>query len=152
MTNHRWTRQVGIALSVVSVALLSGHCGWAEQCSNKTTEGRYMVIGDGYLSTGPNMPLVPAKLLSTVTADANGMYSGTGTITIGGQVFVEEVVGTQQLNSDCTGFISYKQTINGQPTPNINFIFVVSEHGNRIDGLSVDPGAVFSGVLRRLER
>jgi hypothetical protein len=111
-----------------------------------------MVIGEGYLSTGPNMPLVPAKLLSTVTADANGVYSGTGTITIGGQVFVEAVVGTQQLNSDCTGFISYKQTINGQPTPNINFIFVVSEHGNRIDGLSVDPGAVFSGVLRRLER
>ena len=152
MTSHRWTMQIGIALSFVSAVLLSTSPLRAQQCSNKTTEGRYVVVGEGYLSPGPNAPLVPAKVLATVSADENGVYSGTGTITIGGQVFVEQVVGTQQLNADCTGFISYKQTLNGQPTPNINFIFVVSEHGNRIDGLSVDPGSVFSAVLRRLNK
>lgn len=152
MTSHRWIMQVGIALSFVSAALLSTSPLRAQQCSNKTTEGRYVVVGDGYLSPGPNAALVPAKLLGTVTVDANGVYSGTGSISIGGQIFVEKVVGTQQLNADCTGSISYKQTIDGQPTPNINFVFVVSEHGDRIDGFSVDPGSVFSAVLRRLEK
>jgi hypothetical protein len=109
------------------------------------------VVGDGFLSTGPNSPLVPAKLLSVVTADANGNYKGTGTIVVGGQFFTQQVFGTQQLNEDCTGTITYKQTLNGQPAPDISFTFVVSDHGNRIDGLSLDPGSVFSAVLRRLD-
>lgn len=152
MTSHRRNIHIGIALSFVSAVLLSATPLWAEQCSNRTTQGRYVVVGEGYLSPGPNAPLVPAKLLGTVTGDQNGMYSGTGTVSIGGQVFVQEVVGTQKLNPDCTGFISYKQTINEQPAPNISFNFVVSDDGDRIDGLSADPGAVFSAVLRRLDK
>ena len=151
MTNHRSARQIAIALSFFSMVLLTPHQVRAERCSNRTTEGRYTVVGEGFLSLGPNMPLLPAKLLSPVTADENGTFSGTGTITVGGQVFVQQVVGTQQLNPDCTGSITYKQTLAGQPGPDLHFTFIVSQHGNRIDGLSVDPGSVFSAVLRRFE-
>ena len=152
MTNFRSARRLAIALTVVSAVLLSTQQGWAEHCSNRTTEGTYTVVGEGFLSTGPNTPLVPAKLLSLVTADANGTYTGTGTITVGGQVFVQRVVGTQLLQSDCSGSITYRQTLGGQPAPDLHFTFIVSEHGDRIDGLAVDPGTVFSAVLRRLER
>lgn len=152
MTSNRCTLQIGFATSIVSAVLLLVSPVRAQQCSNETTEGRYVVVGEGYLSPGPNAPLVPAKLLGTVTSDEHGVYTGTGSASIGGQVVVQEVVGTQQLNADCTGHIRYKQTINGQPAPDINFYFVVSERGNRIDGLSVDPGSVFSAVLRRLNR
>ncbi len=152
MTKHRWSKRIAIALSVVSALSFSAQRGLAERCSNRTTEGTYSVVGEGYLSTGPNTPLLPAKLISLITADANGTYTGTGTISIGGQIFVQTVVGTQQLNWDCTGSITYRETIGGQPSPDLHFTFIVSNHGNRIDGLSVDPGTVFSAVLRRLDR
>lgn len=151
MTMGRRIRQVALALFAITVTLLTAQRAWAERCFNRTTEGRYSVVGDGYLSTGPNTPLVPAKILSIVTADANGNYAGTGTLVIGGQILVQQVFGTQQLNADCTGTITYKQTLGGQPAPDIVFTFVVSDHGNRIDGLSLDPGSVFSAVLRRLD-
>jgi len=148
MRINRRTMQIGIAISLV---LLSGHSTWAQECSNKTTEGRYVIVGEGYVSFGPNAPLVPAKTLGIVTADANGVYTGDGIDNVGGQVFVSHIVGTQHLNADCTGSITYKSTSNGQPAPDISFTFVVSEHGNRIDGLSVTAGGMLSGVLRRLE-
>lgn len=151
MKYHRWIIKSRSALYVVSLLLISGSGARAEVCSNGTTVGHYVVVGDGYLSPGPNAPLVPAKLLSTVTANAAGDYSGTGTVDVGGQVFTQDVAGIQQLHPDCTGTITYKQTLNGQPAPDITFNFVVSEHGERIDGISVDPGSVFSAVLRRLD-
>ena len=148
MTSTRRTIQIGIALSVLSIVMLSGHSAWAQQCSNKTTEGRYVIVGEGYVSLGPNAPLVPSKTLGIETVDANGVYTAILTNNAGGQVFVSELIGTQHLNADCTGFIHFKS---GQPGGDIDFTFVVSEHGNRIDGLSVSPGGTLSGVLRRLE-
>jgi hypothetical protein len=56
------------------------------------------------------------------------------------------------LAPDCTGTIAYEQTINGQPAGTINLAFVVSENGHKIDGLSVDAGAVFSCHLTRISR
>ena len=38
----------------------------AHGCSTKTTVGRYFVICNGFLSPGPNAPLLPAKLLGTL--------------------------------------------------------------------------------------
>ena len=136
-----------------SVGLLfAAHGLRAQQCSASTTIGRYVIVCDGFLSTGPNSPLVPAKLLATSSGDFNGKINGTGTISLGGQILTQNVVGAQKLNPDCTGTVTYTQTVNGQPGPPLNITFVVSEDGDRIDGLVVDPGAVFSCVLRRTSR
>jgi hypothetical protein len=123
----------------------------ADQCSRKTTEGRYFVVCEGYLTPGPNAPLVAAKELGVVTGDENGTFTGKGTLSLGGQVVEQTVRGTEQLEPDCTGTITYTQTINGQPAPDFHDVFVVSDHGKRIDGLGADPGSIFSCVLRRLD-
>jgi hypothetical protein len=152
-TIHLWTLRTVVALILVSPVLISATPAGAQQCSRKTTVGRYLVVCDGYLSTGQNVPLAPAKELATATADENGTFkSSDGKISLGGAILDLTVVGTEVVNSDCTGTITYTQTINGQPAPPVDIAFVVSKGGDKIDGLSVDAGSVFSCHLTRLER
>jgi hypothetical protein len=65
-------------------------------------------------------------------------------------ILKQTVTGTEDLQPSCTGTITYKQIINGQPAPDFHDVFVVSHHGKRIDGMAADPGSVFSCVLSRL--
>ncbi len=124
----------------------------AQQCSTHTTAGRYVVRCDGFLTPGPNAPQVPAKTLATATADKNGNFNGSGTVSVGGVTVTQTVSGTAQINADCTGTITYTQTINGQPGPSINIAFVVSEGGDQIDGLVTDAGNIFACKLTRTPR
>jgi len=95
--------------------------------------------------------LAPARILGTVTADDNGTFTGGGTISLGGPAtLMQALTGTERLNRDCTGTITYTQTINGQPAPPLDITFIVSEHGDRINGLPMVPGAVLSCRLKRL--
>ncbi len=120
----------------------------AQSCSTHTTEGRYVFTCSGYLS--PAGTLLPTRILGTATADANGTFTGSGTASIGGTIVTQTVKGTEHLNRDCTGTITYAQDINGQPAGYLDITFVVFEHGNRIDGLITDPGAVLSCSLTRI--
>jgi hypothetical protein len=95
--------------------------------------------------------LAPARILGTATADDNGTFTGGGTISLGGPAtLTQALTGTERLNRDCTGTITYTQTINGQPAPPLDITFIVSEHGDRINGLPAVPGAVLSCRLKRL--
>src|SRR5882757_4816118 len=125
----------------------------AHGCSAKTTVGKYVVICNGFLSPGLNAPLLPAKLLATTVSDDQGNINGSGTIMIGGGPKISQTVsGTEDLNSNCAGNITYQTTLNGRQGPPLNITFVVSEDGDRIDGLVVDPGTVFSCELRRTSK
>lgn len=134
---------MGLALLLTANGLI------AQSCSTKTTVGRYVVTCDGFLTPGPNAPLVPAKILATATADNNGTFSGPGTISLGGTVIPMSVVGTEKINPDCTGTISYNLTLGGQQGPPLDITFVVSDGGSTINGLVTDQGAVFSCTLKR---
>ena len=132
--------------------VLAANSVQAQQCSTRTTAGRYLVRCDGFLTPGPNAPQLPAKTLATATADKNGNFNGSGTVSLGGVTVTQTLTGTEQINPDCTGTVTYSQTINGQPGPPINIIFVVSEGGDQIDGLVTDAGNTFACKLTRNPR
>jgi hypothetical protein len=118
--------------------------------TTESTAGRYIVVCNGYLSPGPNAPLLPAKLLGTVTADNGGTFTGSSTVMIGGgPPHTQTVTGTEQLNPDGIGTITYDQKIDNQQGPPLDITFIVSEKGDRIDGLATDPGTVLSCELHR---
>ena len=143
---------INITLWTLLMLVLTARSIQAQQCSTGTTAGRYLVRCDGYLTPGPGAPQVPAKTLATATAYRNGTFTGSGTVSLGGAIVTQTVSGTEQINPDCTGTITYSQTINSQPGPPINFTFVVSQNGDRIDGLVTDPGATFACKLTRISR
>lgn len=131
--------RIGSPLAFLPAFVLLANGLQAQYCSTPTTTGRYIFTCDGYLALGPSAPLGPAKLLGTVTADVNGTFIGSGTISTGGPTLTQGVQGTERLNSDCTGTITYATTLNGQPGPPLDITFIVSENGDRIDGLPTDP-------------
>ena len=133
----------------VSVFLLLGSSLQAQQCSPKTTVGKYLVVCNGYLSPGPNAPLLPAKGLETAVADEMGTFTGSGAFTLGGTIIADAVKGTEKLNPDCTGTITFSHMFNGHPGPDSTDYFVVSKNGDQIDGIGIDPGSVMSCVLTR---
>jgi len=147
--NPNFKRAVIVAMGLSFVVLACSGL-FAQSCSTRTTVGRYVVTCDGFLTPGPNAPLVPAKILATATADTNGTFSGPGTISLGGTVIPMSVVGTEQINRDCTGTISYNLTLGGQPGPPLDIAFVVSDGGLTINGLVTDQGAVFGCTLKRM--
>jgi hypothetical protein len=122
----------------------------AQQCSPRMTAGRYVVTCDGFLTPAPGAPLLPAKMLSVSSSDRHGNITGTGTMSLGGTILQQTVAGTEQLNPDCTGTVTYQTWINGQPGPPLNITFVVSEEGDVMDGLGTDAGGVFACKLHRI--
>jgi hypothetical protein len=148
--------------AVLMASLLNAGNASAQAITTRSTAGTYSVICDGYLtfpnpfpptSNPPSFQFAPAKLLGTATADISGHFTGTSLLSVGGFAVVTQTVsGTEVLNPNGTGTITYATTIDGNPGPPLNISFVVSEHGSRFDGLSTDPGTVFSCVLRRISK
>jgi hypothetical protein len=102
---------------------------------------------------GSERALLPAKLLGSTNADDEGDFTGSSTLMIGGgPANNQTVTGTDQLNPDGTGTITYNQLIDNQQGPPLDINFVVSKDGDRIDGLATDPWTVFSCNLRRIAK
>jgi hypothetical protein len=156
------TKRLSWTVSVLLVLLLVAGNASGQQITTRTTAGTYSVICDGYLTfpnpfpptaNPPSFEFAPAKALGTATADSSGHFTGSTTLSVGGFAVVTQTVsGTEVLNPNGSGTISYATTIDGNPGPSLDISFVVSEHGNRIDGLSTDPGTVFACVLRRISK
>jgi len=151
------------ALGALLASLLVAGSVSAQDVTTRTTAGTYAVVCEGQLTfPTPTSPLIPAKQLGTATADGDGHFTGTTTNSFGGfAVFTETVSGTETVNPDGTGTITFTPSaIDGHPVPPpgmggpplIDISFVVSEHGNRIDGIVTDPGTVFACVLRRISK
>jgi hypothetical protein len=150
------------ALVVLLVSLVVAGNASGQAITTRSTAGTYSVICDGYLtfpnpfppnSNPPSFQFAPAKALGTATADYSGHFTGTTQLSVGGfAVVTQTVTGTEVLNPNGTGTITYATTIDGNPGPPLNITFVVSENGDRFDGLSTDPGTVFACVLRRISK
>jgi hypothetical protein len=136
---------------LVQGLLLTNIAAAAQQCTARSTAGRYLVVCEGFLSPAPNSPLVPARELATVVSDSSGTFKSTdGILTLGGIILHSTVIGTGVTKPDCTVTITYQQTINGQPAPDLHIAYVISKSGDVIDGIDTDPGAVFSCHLVRI--
>jgi hypothetical protein len=148
MKFHNWIIAGGLTVH----GLLVTNSAWAvQQCTTRTTVGRYIVVCDGFLAPAPNSPLVPAKELATVVGDFSGTFKSTdGILSLGGITLHSTVIGPGLTKPDCTGTITYQQTINGQAAPDLHIAYVVSKNGDSIDGIDTDPGTVFSCHLTRI--
>jgi hypothetical protein len=86
--------------------------------------------------------------VGVATGDADGNWSGTVAINIGGQVVIpaSSVTGKTTVNPDCTGTITYNK---GTPTE-LNISYVVNPKTDETFGLVTDKGTVASCVLKRI--
>ncbi len=119
---------------------------------NATTHGTYGFICSGFISPAANAPQVPFSALGTASANLQGVFTGSAKASIGGAIVTWTVVGTQNLKSDCTGTITYAQTLGGQPAGVININYQVLDNGKEIRGMPVDTGTNIICNLRLMTR
>ena len=96
-----------------------------QQCSPHTTRGFWVAACDGYLAPAPGAPLQPTRLLATCTSSRTAFWDCEGTVNVGGQILPQVLHGQANNNPDCTGTITYTQTIFGQPAPDLNIRYVI---------------------------
>lgn len=138
-------------VAVISMmALLAPAWAQSGACTTATTHGTYSVTCSGYVSPAQGAPQVPFSGIAVAKADYGGNFTGTGKVSLGGAI-LDQTVKTSApavVNSDCTGTITYIQTIGGQAAPPLNIVFHVLDGGKTILGMGVDAGATMSCTLR----
>ena len=112
---YRYAIVMLIALLAAAAMAQTASVPPSPMCSPATTAGKYVVVCDGQLTPAPGAPMVPAKLLSVGMSDRHGNITGDGTVSLAGTALQQHVEGTEHLNPDCTGTITYQTWINGQP-------------------------------------
>ena len=136
-------------MSTLIVAVLS--CGTsfaiaAPQCTQQTTRGNWGFTCEGELPAGG----ASLRSLGTCTASRTGFWDCTATVNLGGQIVPQELHGQAHNNADCTGNISYEQSLGGQPAGQLNIKYVVFDQGDVIKGLPTNSGGVLACSLKRI--
>jgi hypothetical protein len=132
-------------LCLIATPALAG-----EACNAATTRGFYGFTCDGYLAPAAGVSLQFARSLGTCSADRHGVFTCEATVNVAGQPLVQGLTGQSVTNADCTGTITYQQTIFGQPVPDLHIRYFVLDDGDTIKGLPLDSGQVLSCVLKRI--
>jgi hypothetical protein len=116
-------------------------------CNQQTTRGAWVATCEGTL---PTPEQTSTRLLATCNASRSGYWTCQGNVNLGGQIIPQALQGQANTNADCTGFISYMQTLGGSPAGTLDIDYVVSEGGNAINGLPVNSGGVLACSLKRI--
>ena len=96
----------------------------AQQCSTRTTAGRYLVRCDGFLTPGPNAPQLPAKTLATATADKNGNFNGSGTVSVGGVTVTQMLTAPSRSTRTAPApSLTRKPSMGSRARPLISFLW-----------------------------
>lgn len=139
-----------IACVVVPLCFVAMPAFAGQSCSQQTTRGFWAFTCDGYLAPAPAAPLQPARSLGTCNISKTGYAECEGTANVGGTILLQALHGQAYNEQNCTGTVTYTQTIFGQPAPDLNVRYVILDNGDMIKGLPVDPGQVLSCVLNRM--
>jgi hypothetical protein len=134
------------SLCCIAIPAIAGN-----QCGQQATRGTWQYTCEGYLVPPPPAPasLVPSRILGTCTASKSAFWNCEGTVNLGGTILEQGLHGQADNNSDCTGTITYTQTIFGQPAPDLQIEYVISDGGDTIRGLPVSPNQVLACTLNR---
>jgi len=143
MENRQLVRLVSTAalLAALAPGVLSAQV-------TKTCDASHLNGGYGFRFDGTIVG-EPGGLFSAVGLqrfDGNGRISGTETISFLGLVMQMAFTGTYSVNSDCTGTMT--ATFSNGFVGRQNFVIV--DGGKEIIGITVDPGAVLTGVFKKL--
>jgi len=123
-------------------------------CTNATLEGRYAVIGSGFIPGGPPpAPLVPDAHMSLMTLDGAGNLTDRVTLSGNGEVFREVAQGTYTINADCRGELTIQSP---GPPFQLTWDLVVAElqgasKGKEFYAIGTVPGAVDTFTAKRIQ-
>jgi uncharacterized protein YdeI (BOF family) len=134
-----------LAITLAAIALGIGPNAKAdERCSNATLKGTFADKDTGFI-TAPPAIAGPFAGVNLETFDGKGTITGTGMVSLNGNIVPQTYQGTYTVNPDCTGTYTVQLSL-GLTT---NAFFVIDDDGNELQVLVTDPGAVVTCIARR---
>jgi hypothetical protein len=143
------TNSLIVFLMLMTAAVVFTPAAYAQgSCTNAGAVGTYSFTCSGWIAAGSGGSLVPIMEVGVATGDADGNWSGTATVNIGGQTVIPgaKLTGKTTVNPDCTGTITY----NKGTSTELNISYVVNPKTDQLFGLITDKGTVASCVLKRI--
>jgi len=135
-----------LAMAAVAALTLVAPVAKAQPgCSNATLKGTFSDKDTGFIVAPPQFagPFVGVNL---EVFDGTGGMTSTGMGSLNGNITTGTFKGTYTVNSDCTGTYSGLNSLG----LTIHAFFVISDGGNQLDIVIIDPGTVISCVARRV--
>jgi hypothetical protein len=108
-------------------------------CSNATLKGTFSHTASGF-EIAPPAIAGPVAGVGTDTFDGNGGVTTTATISVNGNIVPLTATGAYKVNPDCTGTYIL---------PGTTLFFVITDSGNEIQAVCIDPGVVLNHTFRR---
>jgi hypothetical protein len=108
-------------------------------CNNRSLRGAFSHTASGF-DIAPPAPAAPIAGVGTDTFDGNGGVTSSATISVNGNIIPLTATGTYNVNPDCTGTYVI---------PGTRLVFVITDSGNEIQAICVDPGVVLSHTFKR---
>ena len=140
MKRNRTANTLAIAaIAALTLAVAPAAKADNKGCSNATLKGTFAHRASGF-ETAPPTIAGPLVGVGTDTFDGNGGVTTTATLSINGNIVPVTATGTYQVNPDCTG--TYK-------LPGTTLFLVISDSGNEIQAICIDPGVVLTHIFRR---
>jgi hypothetical protein len=140
--------RISLFLLIIVLAALSAPPAWATNCSNSTIRGSYaFTIHGQVLPPDGSLPLLVHGLAVT-TFDGEGNLIQLDAVAINGNVAPgwRASTGTYSVNRDCTG----SMTVSNGDQPPIHLQLIVSQSGNKIRNMVIDPGIVTTAEAERI--
>jgi hypothetical protein len=141
MTRTNITKTLTLAaIALLGIGIAPMAKAESRGCSTATLKGAYVHTAKGFEVAPP--PIAgPIVGVGTDTFDGNGNVVTKATISLNGTILPLNATGTYSVNPDCTGTYTL---------PGTTVTFVITDNGNRIEGICIDPGVVLSHTFRRL--
>jgi len=111
-------------------------------CSAGTLKGRY-----GVSATGTFVGVGPVGFVGTADFDGVGNVTGADAASFNGAISFRNIVGTYEVNDDCTGSVTF---VSPTRDVEVHFRLVIVDGGKEALFIETDPGTVLTGVLKRL--
>jgi hypothetical protein len=129
-----------IMIALFALAALVSAASAADEksgCTNASLKGSYGLSLNG--TTGG----LPTAAVGVLTADGEGSFSATFTISVNGGVITgAKAVGTYAVNPDCTASAT-------DSSDNLHYTLVIVRHGAEGFAINTDPGNVYSGAFQK---
>ena len=113
-------------------------------CSNATLKGAFADKDTGFITAPPALA-GPFAGVNLETFDGHGALTGTGIVSLNGNVFPGTFTGTYTVNPDCTGTYTVQNSLGST----VHAFFVIDDSGNELQIVITDPGTVITCIARR---
>jgi len=125
----------------VAVAANAGNKG----CSLATLKGAFADKDTGFITAPPELA-GPFAGVNIDTFDGKGALTGTGIVSLNGNIVPGTYTGTYTVDPDCTGTYTVKVSPLGLTT---HAFFVIDGGGSELQIVIIDQGTVITCIARR---